>query len=32
MAAWVKEVGARKSAKFKNIEIIEKLPGVWLEN
>lgn len=32
MAAWVKEVGARESAKFKNIEIIDKLPGVWLEN
>lgn len=32
MASWAKEVGARESSKFKNIEIIEKLPGVWLEN
>ena len=32
MASWAKAVGARESAKFKNIEIREKLPGVWLEN
>jgi UDP-glucose 4-epimerase len=32
MAEWVKTVGARQSAKFKNIEILENVPGVWLEN
>lgn len=32
MARWAKEAGARESAKFKNIEITENLPGVWLEN
>lgn len=32
MATWAKEVGARKSPKFKNIEITHKLPGIWLEN
>ena len=29
MAAWAKEVGARKSAVFGNIEITEKLPEGW---
>ena len=32
MAAWAKKVGIKKSAKFDNIEIIEKLPKVWLED
>jgi UDP-glucose 4-epimerase len=32
MASWAKAVGARKSSEFKNIEVIEKLPGIWLEN
>lgn len=32
MFAWAKEAGARESSKFKNIEITEKLPPVWLEN
>lgn len=32
MASWAKEVGARQSTPFKNIEILEKLPRVWLEN
>ena len=32
MAAWAKEAGARKSSKFENIEITEKIPGIWLEN
>lgn len=31
MVGWVKEVGARKTPKFDNIEITEKLPPVWLE-
>ncbi len=31
MAAWAKTVGARKSTKFDNIEITEKLPPLWLE-
>lgn len=31
MATWAKEVGARTSGKFENIEIKEKLPPVWLE-
>ena len=30
MANWAKQVGARKSAKFENIEITEKLPPFWL--
>lgn len=29
MAAWAKEVGARKSQEFENIEITEKLPDGW---
>lgn len=32
MAAWVQDVGIRKSQKFNNIEINEKLPSVWLED
>jgi len=31
MAAWAKKVGVRKSDYFENIEILEKLPPVWLE-
>ncbi len=31
MARWAKKVGARKSGLFTNIEIMEKLPAVWLE-
>lgn len=32
MVTWAKTVGARESSKFENIEISEKLPGIWLEN
>lgn len=32
MAEWVLKVGARKTPKFQNIEITEKLPAVWLED
>ncbi|MCI5058337.1 MAG: NAD-dependent epimerase/dehydratase family protein [Flavobacteriales bacterium] len=32
MADWAKSVGARKSTTFENIEILDKLPQVWLEN
>ncbi len=32
MATWVKEKGARRTPKFQNIELIEKLPQVWLED
>ena len=32
MASWVKKHGARKTPKFKNIEIYEKLPDIWLED
>ncbi len=32
MADWAKSVGVRKSDKFENIEITEKLPAVWLED
>jgi UDP-glucose 4-epimerase len=32
MAKWAKETGAKKSQKFREIEIIEKLPPVWLED
>lgn len=32
MVEWVKQHGARKTPKFEGIEILEKLPPVWLEN
>lgn len=32
MYAWVKTIGSRKTPKFKNIEITEKLPSVWTED
>jgi UDP-glucose 4-epimerase len=32
MADWAKHAGTRKSARFKNIEIMDKLPPVWLED
>jgi len=32
MATWAKDAGIRKSSKFENIEIMEKLPAVWLED
>lgn len=32
MAAWAKNAGIRKSSRFENIEILEKLPAVWLED
>lgn len=32
MALWVKKAGIRKTSRFKNIEIFEKLPPVWLED
>jgi UDP-glucose 4-epimerase len=32
MAEWAKKVGIRKSMKFKEIEINEKLPAIWLED
>lgn len=31
MAEWALKTGAKKSATFSNIEILEKLPSVWLE-
>ncbi len=31
MANWAKLAGIKKSVKFDNIEIVEKLPKVWLE-
>lgn len=31
MAAWAKLTGIKKSKKFENIEIMDKLPKVWLE-
>jgi UDP-glucose 4-epimerase len=31
MAEWAQEVGAKESAHFSNIEILEKLPKIWLE-
>lgn len=31
MADWAKKVGTRKSSKFENIEITEKLPPFWTE-
>lgn len=32
MAAWAKNAGVRKSKKFSDIEIMEKLPPIWLED
>lgn len=32
MAVWAKVTGIQKSEKFKNIEITEKLPPLWLED
>jgi UDP-glucose 4-epimerase len=32
MADWAKQAGSRKSDKFSNIEITEKLPSIWLED
>lgn len=32
MEAWAKATGIKKSAKFENIEITEKLPSFWLED
>ena len=32
MVDWVKTAGSRKTPKFKNIEITEKLPPIWLED
>jgi UDP-glucose 4-epimerase len=32
MADWAKKTGIKKSKKFEGIEIIEKLPPLWLEN
>jgi len=32
MAAWAKKTGIKKSKNFEGIEIMEKLPPVWLEN
>ncbi len=31
MVNWVKKYGAKETPKFKNIEILEKLPSIWLE-
>ncbi len=31
MVNWVKKVGVRETKNFDNIEIMEKLPSVWLE-
>ncbi|MCX7606838.1 MAG: NAD-dependent epimerase/dehydratase family protein, partial [Bacteroidia bacterium] len=31
MSEWVKKVGSRKTPPFKEIEILENLPPVWLE-
>jgi|TARA_B100002003_G_scaffold244961_1_gene271952 UDP-glucose 4-epimerase len=31
MSNWVKTVGIRKSIAFKNIEVTQKLPSIWLE-
>lgn len=32
MAGWAKKTGIKKSKKFDNIEITEKLPKIWLED
>jgi UDP-glucose 4-epimerase len=32
MAKWAKTVGVRKSKKFGDIEVTQKLPSIWLED
>jgi len=32
MADWAKKAGVKKTSKFKEIEILEKLPKIWLED
>ncbi|MBX2964255.1 MAG: NAD-dependent epimerase/dehydratase family protein [Cyclobacteriaceae bacterium] len=32
MADWVKLTGSKESTKFENIEILEKLPRIWLKD
>ncbi|MFN7013943.1 MAG: UDP-glucose 4-epimerase, partial [Bacteroidia bacterium] len=32
MADWAKRVGVKKSPKFEGIEVLEKLPKIWLED
>ncbi len=32
MAEWVKKHGAKETPKFKNIEILENLPSIWVED
>ena len=32
MWAWAKKTGIKESKKFDNIEIMEKLPEIWLED
>ena len=32
MADWAKKTGIKKSGKFENIEVTEKLPPFWLED
>jgi len=31
MAEWAKATGIKKSSKFENIEILDKIPSIWLE-
>lgn len=32
MVEWAKKTGIKKSQRFRNIEILEKLPAIWLED
>ena len=32
MARWARQAGIRKSAKFENLELTEKLPPIWTED
>lgn len=32
MAIWAKDAGIRKTPKFDNIEVLEKLPPIWLQD
>ncbi len=32
MASWAKKAGIRKSSRFSDIEILDKLPPIWLED
>jgi UDP-glucose 4-epimerase len=32
MASWVKQTGSRKTTRFEAIEVLDRLPAIWLED